>query len=331
MEAAEKKGARGGGPYPACSLVIRCFNEEQHIGRLLAGVTMQTVKDVEIIVVDSGSTDATLSIASRYPVKVLSIRPEEFSFGRALNIGCAAATSDVIVIASAHVYPVYMGWLENMLEPFRDPDVAVVYGKQRGDSRAKYTEQMIYRKWYPRESAPDQRHPFCNNANSAIRRSVWERLRFNEELTGLEDLDWAKRAIELGKKVAYNAKAEIIHVHDESPAKVYNRYKREAMAFKRIFPHERFGFLDFLRLFVGNVVSDCYHAVHDGVLLRSAAEIAAFRLMQFWGTYRGFGQRGFVSLHLRNRFYYPNGFVRRQEAQGEPGSEKEKAINYEHH
>ncbi|MCZ7627103.1 MAG: glycosyltransferase [Candidatus Methylomirabilis sp.] len=72
---------KGNHNTPACSLVIRCFNEEAHIGRLLTGIMAQTLKDVEIIVVDSGSTDATLSIASQYPVKILTITPEQFSFG----------------------------------------------------------------------------------------------------------------------------------------------------------------------------------------------------------------------------------------------------------
>ena len=61
---------------PRCSVVIRCCNEEHHIGRLLSGITQQTIRDAEIIVVDSGSTDATLSIASRYPVKIRHIHPD---------------------------------------------------------------------------------------------------------------------------------------------------------------------------------------------------------------------------------------------------------------
>ena len=69
------------------SIVIRCYNEAKHIGKLLNGLTQQTVSDIEIIVVDSGSSDDTLIIANRYPVKILSITPEEFSFGRALNLG----------------------------------------------------------------------------------------------------------------------------------------------------------------------------------------------------------------------------------------------------
>src|SRR5688572_22724158 len=93
------------------SIVIRCFNEARHIGRLLDGILCQSVRDVEVIAVDSGSTDGTLSILSRYPVTVLNIQPEDFSFGRSLNMGCQAANGEFIVAASAHVYPVSRHWL----------------------------------------------------------------------------------------------------------------------------------------------------------------------------------------------------------------------------
>ena len=177
---------------PKASIVIRCFNEEQHIGRLLSGIAQQTLKDIEIILVDSGSTDDTVAIATRFPVRVLSIPPEEFSFGRSLNIGCQEAKGDFIVITSAHTYPVYDDWLEQLLKPFSDTRVGLVYGKQRGFENTKYSEHQIFAHWFPEQSNPNQNHPFCNNANSAIRRELWEQLPYNEELTGLEDLDWAK-------------------------------------------------------------------------------------------------------------------------------------------
>ncbi|HPO57683.1 MAG TPA: glycosyltransferase family A protein, partial [Anaerolineaceae bacterium] len=100
---------------PACSIVIRAYNEEKHIGRLLDGIMQQTVKDVQIILVDSGSTDATMAIARRYPVEVVTIRPQEFTFGRSLNLGISHARAEVVVMASAHVYPVYPDWLERLL------------------------------------------------------------------------------------------------------------------------------------------------------------------------------------------------------------------------
>ncbi|GAH47413.1 unnamed protein product, partial [marine sediment metagenome] len=47
-----------------CSIVIRSYNEEKHIGRLLDGIVQQNIQDPEIILIDSGSTDATTIIAA---------------------------------------------------------------------------------------------------------------------------------------------------------------------------------------------------------------------------------------------------------------------------
>lgn len=314
----------------SCSLIVRCYNEEQHIGKLLAGVMEQTIKDVQIILVDSGSTDATLAIASRYPVKIVNIAPEEFSFGRALNIGCNEATAEFIVLASAHVYPLYKDWLEYMVKPFDDENVALVYGKQRGDDNARYTEHQIYKKWFPDDGALNQTYPFCNNANSVVRKSLWKSTPFDEELTGLEDLGWAKKMFDQGKKIVYSAEAEIIHVHNESPMKIYNRYEREAIAFKRIYPDEQFDFVDFIKLFFSNTLTDYYHATLDGAILKNVVSIPLFRFMQFWGTYRGYRLHGAVTHKLRNRFYYPEGFFRKQ-PEKDIEKEKTRRIDYENH
>jgi glycosyltransferase involved in cell wall biosynthesis len=295
------------GDSPHCSIVIRAYNEEKYIGRLLMGIMQQTIKDVEIILVDSGSTDDTLAIASQYPVRILHIQPEEFTFGRSLNRGIFAAKSDLIVIASAHVYPVYPDWLARLLEPFEDPKVAVTYGKQRGPESAKFSEQQLFHRWYPDRSDPRQAHPFCNNANAAIRRSLWEQHPYDETLSGLEDLDWAVWAMDQGYAVAYVAEAEMIHVHNETPRGVYNRYRREAMAFKRIFPNERFTLWDLARLTVSNIASDLWHAGRQGVLGKHWRSIFWFRWMQFWGTYQGYRQSGPLTWQLRQTFYYPRG------------------------
>lgn len=290
----------------SCSILIRCYNEERHIGRLLNGIMQQTITNPEIILVDSGSTDATLAIAARYPVKIIHIAPEEFSFGRALNVGCEAATRDFIVLASAHVYPLYKDWLENLLAFFTSDRVALVYGKQRGNASSKFSEHQVFAQWFPSVSNRSQSHPFCNNANAAIRRSVWEKILYDESLTGLEDLDWAKRALAQHYRIAYSADTEIVHVHEESFSHILNRYRREALALKQIMPDEQFTFFDFMRLFISNCSNDLLKARHEGIFRREFSSICAFRFMQFWGTYRGFSQKGPVSASLRQRFYYPS-------------------------
>jgi len=292
------------------SIVIRCFNEEEHIGRLLTGIIQQTASDVEIIVVDSGSQDATVAIATQFPVKIISIKPEDFSFGRALNIGCDASTGDILVFASAHVYPVYCDWLEKLAMYFTDENVALVYGKQRGNDTTIYSEHQVFAKWFPDVAHTNQEYPFCNNANAAVRRSLWERYRYNETLTGLEDLDWANRIIGNGYRIAYSSEAEVIHVHAETWPGVLNRYRREAIAMKHILPQEKFSIFDFGRLFISNVIHDSYQAVHDRIFFKEFKNILMFRMMQFWGTYRGFAQRGPVSSKLKEKFYYPKGLIR---------------------
>jgi len=287
-----------------CSIVIRAYNEEKHIGRLLEGIRQQTVKDVEIILVDSGSTDGTVSIAESFGARLMRIPSEEFTFGRSLNFGVQAATREFIVIASAHVYPVYPDWLESLLSPFDDEQVALTYGKQRGPDSTKYSEKQIYHQWYPDASNLNQPTTFCNNANAAIRRSLWEMNQYDETLTGLEDLAWAKWAKEQGYTISYVAEAEIIHIHNETPRGVYNRYCREAMALRKIFPEASFNYYDFLRLTITNILSDLWHAASERVLLKNIASIFWFRLMQFHGTRMGHRETSLITPQLRETFYY---------------------------
>ena len=290
----------------SASLIVRCFNEEAHIGRLLAGALSQTHKPDEIVVVDSGSTDATLEIAASFDVQIVSIEPELFSFGRALNVGLAASVAEIAVFASAHVYPVYDTWIEHLVAPFHDQRVALTYGRQQTPPNGRFSEQRLLSQWFPARSALRQQHPFCNNANAAVRRSEWEQRPYDEQLTGLEDLDWAKYAMERGHSIAYVAEAPVVHVHDESFTQVFNRYRREAIAHKDIYNDQEMGMGTAARLAAFNVFGDYREALRTGRLQGNLLDIPRFRAAQFLGTYRGFAQSGPVTDVLRRRFYYPS-------------------------
>jgi rhamnosyltransferase len=302
---------------PVCSIVIRAFNEEKHISRLLNGITQQTVKDVQVILVDSGSTDKTVEIAKEHGARIIKIDPREFTFGRSLNLGIQQAQAELVLIASAHVYPVYPDWIESMLEPLSDPKTALVYGKQRGVPSSQFSEQQIFTHWYPDESAIQQDHPFCNNANAAIRNSLWQEHAYDETLSGLEDLEWAKWACEQGYRIVYCSDAEIIHVHNESWQGVHKRYMREGMAFKQIYPQEHFSLLDLWRLFLKNSFSDMGMAIRKRVLHREFVNILRFRWLQFHGTYLGYKRSGPLTWQLKQSFYYPreNGTKQKRSSQ----------------
>ena len=305
---------------PSLSVVIRCFNEERTIGRLLSGIAAQSIEARQIILVDSGSADRTLAVASRWPVEVHTIDPAEFSFGRSLNIGCQAASGNLIVIASAHVYPVYDTWLEHLTRPFTDPRVALSYGRQVAAPTTPYSESQILASWFPATSTADQQDPFANNANACVRRAEWLESPYDESLTGLEDLAWAEAALRRGRRIAYVAEAPVVHVHHEAWPQTLNRYRREAIAHRRIFHDQQMGRFEMLRLLAANVVSDYVHAARDRVLLRNLGGIPRFRAAQFLGTYEGFAQRGEVPAELRRRFYYPRGVRRREGPPNEIGS-----------
>ncbi|PVE20653.1 hypothetical protein DC522_30970 [Microvirga sp. KLBC 81] len=188
------------------SLLIRALNEAAHIVRLLEGARMQTRQPDEIILVDSVSTDGTVEIAERFGAKVVRIDRDLFIHGRAINIGVEQPTGDIIVLASAHVYPSYRDWIERIYEAFSDERVSLVYGRQVGDARTKLSEHRIFEQWFPARSVENPASYFCNNANCAVGREDVLRYPYDEYLTGVEDIAWAKALLSRGGRIVYDGK-----------------------------------------------------------------------------------------------------------------------------
>ena len=305
------------------SIVVRALNEAANLPALFDGIARQTRQPDEVILVDSGSTDETVSISERAGARVVHMASHDFSFGRALNIGCTAATGDVFVFVSAHVYPLDEHWLERLVAPLEQyDDVALAYGRQSGDEdRTAFSEMEILRRWFPDKPDPDQDHPFCNNANCAVRASVWKTLPYDEQLTGLEDMDWARRALAEGHRISYVADAPVAHVHEETFGQTVNRYRREAIAHKRIFGHQKMGTFEAVGLFAANTARDYLAAVPRCRLLRNVAAIPRFRAAQFWGSWKGIRQDGDPTTALKRRFYYPKGFTPRTERYPKEGTD----------
>ncbi|HAF62280.1 MAG TPA: family 2 glycosyl transferase [Anaerolineaceae bacterium] len=309
-----------------CSIIIRAYNEEKHLGKLLQGIASQTVQPVQVILVDSGSTDRTRTIAQDFGAEIVHIKPDQFTFGRSLNLGIDHAEAEIVIMASAHVYPVYPDWLEKLMEPFKDEKVALVYGKQSGCDTSKFSELQGFRHWYPDVSDYNQDTPFCNNANAAIRKNLWQSHPYDESLTGLEDLAWAKWVKQQGYRIAYSAEAEIVHVHQETWKGVYNRYRREGMAFKHINPEATFSIGEFIKALHENVHNDWREARKQKKLTKECCNVVKFRACQFWGTYQGYRQSGPLTWQLKQTFYYPRTHLPMDNNNGRQGV---KPISYE--
>lgn len=293
---------------PTVSIVIRALNEAEHLPALFSGLLRQSRRPDQVILVDSGSVDDSVAIARAHGAEVVHIAPEEFSFGRALNRGCEQAAGDILVVVSAHVYPLDEKWLDQLVKPFDRSEVGLVYGGQTGDSRSHFSELELLRQWFPDVSDDDQQTPFCNNANCAVRATAWRDLPYDETLTGLEDLDWATRGLAAGWRIVYQADARVAHIHNEPFAKTRNRYRREAIAHRRIFHDQDINLFEATGLFVLATGRDYLAAFARRRLRSNVVSIPRFRAAQYLGTWEGFRDRGDISNSLRRRFYYPKGF-----------------------
>jgi hypothetical protein len=163
----------------------------------------------------------------------------------------------------------------------------------------------LFRKYFPDRSEIPQSGFFCNNANSAIAKKDWERFRFDEDLTGLEDMELAKRMTLAGFKIGYVSDASVYHLHEESWRKVKTRYEREAIALQGIMPQVHLSFMDFVRYLCSAVFLDFGAAVQDRKFSKVFGEILAFRMMQFWGSYRGNHEHRKLSYEMKERYFYP--------------------------
>lgn len=289
------------------SIIIRTYNEQKHLAELLQGIQDQTCEgfEIETVIVDSGSTDNTLSIAQSFPTRIVPIKKEDFSFGRSLNVGCAAATGDVLVFVSGHCIPTGPRWIADLIAPLGQHDVVYTYGGQVGNEHSHFSECQIFGKYFPATSKVPQDGFYCNNANAALLKRVWQEHPFDEDLTGLEDMHLAKRLVAQGNKLAYVAEAAVYHLHSESWAQVRRRFEREAIALQHIMPEVHLSRADVFRYFLSAVFIDLGAALQQRCMRRHLKHILLYRFMQFTGSFRGNHFHRKMSRELKESYFYP--------------------------
>jgi glycosyltransferase involved in cell wall biosynthesis len=211
------------------SIVIRVRNAENDLRRCFTGLRGQQLPaghNLEIIVVDNESTDNSTEVARQFEADVVFLAAQDFSWGRALNRGIAKAAGDIILILSADAYPVDNNWIMEMLVPFENPKVAAVYGRQVPRPDAPIDEVVRLGKTFGEttqiaESIPEGFSPRggnfpVSNACAAIRKSIWEKIPYDELISGGEEGIWTYDVFQKGYFVVYQAKACVYHSHNDS-------------------------------------------------------------------------------------------------------------------
>src|ERR1700722_2461941 len=113
------------------SVIIPVKNGDYWLEGVLEGLVTQTLFDrCELIVIDSGSTDKTLEMVRRFPVRLVQIPPEQFNHGSTRNLGVNLAKGEYVVMTVQDAKAADEGWLQKLLDGFDAPDVAGVCGQQ---------------------------------------------------------------------------------------------------------------------------------------------------------------------------------------------------------
>ncbi|MDC0964699.1 glycosyltransferase [Candidatus Pseudothioglobus singularis] len=198
---------------PEISIIVRTKNEESWIGHCLEMIYEQDFKSFEVILVDNASSDNTIQIAKRFPVDLI-LNIDKFLPGKALNKGILASSGNYIVCISAHCIPKNIDWLSTLYKNFEsDEQLAGVYGRQLPLSYTSDVDKRDLLIVFGRDRRTQMKDYFFHNANSMLRRDIWEKFPFDEVVTNIEDRVWGKAVVSAGYHIVYDPDAAVYHYH----------------------------------------------------------------------------------------------------------------------
>jgi rhamnosyltransferase len=236
---------------PSVSVVIPTLNAAPFLPRLFEAIFSQLpCAPVEVVLVDSMSTDATRAIAaSDARVRVVPIAA--FSHGRARNLGAREARGDIVVLLTQDAEPADGRWLAELLAPFADPQVVAAYSRQVPRDDANPMERYFLNDRFPpgpplrrvrtKDAPLGLEDVFFSNVSAAIRRQTLLAHPFDEELIMSEDQQFSRDVIAAGAAVVYQPASVVVHSHNYSLATCFRRYFDSVYSLTLIFPRHGLG------------------------------------------------------------------------------------------
>jgi glycosyltransferase involved in cell wall biosynthesis len=213
------------------------------LGEVLTAVRAQQVdRPVELLVIDSGSTDGSPALARRHGARVVEIPPREFSHGGTRNRLMELATGDHVAFLTQDSVPAGSGWLAALLGGFAlAGDVALVCGPQRARPDASAMVRREQSEFFARfggeriDRGAVAAGPatFFSSANGAVARWAWERVPFRA-VDYAEDQLLARDMLAAGLAKAYVPEAAVVHSHDHPPLRALRRYFRDFRALAEV-------------------------------------------------------------------------------------------------
>ncbi len=222
------------GLNPSVSIIIPTRNGASTLAELLAVLALQTVQAAEILVVDSSSTDETVSIAGQYGACVSIIPEESFDHGGTRTDIAKQARGEYLVFFTQDAIPATRDALEQLLEPLISmPEAAVCYGRQLPQKGATWAAASLRFFNYPMQSSircfDDRRicglkTVFVSNSFAVYRKSALTEVGyFKNGLIFGEDTCTVGRLLERGYTSIYASGAKVYHSHNYTWTEEFRR------------------------------------------------------------------------------------------------------------
>ncbi|TFD22865.1 glycosyltransferase family 2 protein [Cryobacterium sp. TMT2-23] len=270
---------------PLVTVAILTYNGEVYLERILQQVTTQQIDgDVEVLVIDSGSTDSTLDIVRKFPaVRLHEIPNSEFGHGKTRNLAAQLANGQFIAFLTHDAIPASAQWLRELLAPFAlDTRIVAVMGKQIPRAGCfpllKYEIQgvfagfgpdfgtsIFYKDDFVQSEGVLNAVSFYSDVNSAARRDFLVHTIPYRDVRYAEDQLFGKDLIEAGYRKAYSGRAAVEHSNDLTLAEYRRRIFDETVGLRQIgFDTPELTRANRSRLIIRGVVGDTLRILRDG-------------------------------------------------------------------
>jgi rhamnosyltransferase len=216
------------------SVLIPVKNGGSDLARCLEGIARQEVADeVEVVVVDSGSTDGSAELARRLGAHVHEIPAEQFVHGATRNLAARLSRGEILVFTTQDAVPADELWLAHLVGALEGEDVAGAYGRQLPHEDATPPERFFLDFMYGPEARVQRlsglaelsfEQTLFSNVNSAITRRTWETHPFEDDVTMSEDQEWSRRMLLAGHAIVYEPRAVVRHSHTYSLRGAFRRF-----------------------------------------------------------------------------------------------------------
>jgi len=175
-----------------------------------------------------------LSLQKKNNFQIINYKTDIFNYSKSLNLGMSKATSDYVLILSAHceLYSKYA--VENLYNVLVRYDAAGVFGRQIPTKKSNPIDIRDLLTVFGREQIIYKKFPFFHNAFSLIQRSAWANLNFDENVNGIEDRLWALQQCKLGRKIIYEPAAIAYHEHGLNQSSNQHRAERVCKALSKL-------------------------------------------------------------------------------------------------